>query len=472
MTQSIPMQASAVLNGAVGSANNPVKRPAGNKFELFLAGSIKGETKVTVKTKDIKANVKSINDPNKAQPKNDKNRIMVKTQESMATISDSIKVDTQSEQDGYMDEKNPFDMINPELLEQILAMLGQIKNVIMEELELTPEKLDTMMTDLGIELSDLTDPQAMMQLLLANNGSIDPFAVIMDEQLGYSFQSLLTTIKDIKEEANLKLSDDEIIRILEESIAMEKSEALQATDEAEPLQPIISSGQSVQEEVEDSDVIIRLQTDSKDKDIANERPIISAKSDGEFKSNDDSKAKSDKATDGFEAFLDRLSTSYDKPIVEFTPDNVRMYDIREIAQQIIDQIRVSINPEQTTMELQLNPEHLGKVNLTVNSKEGVMTAHFVVQNDLAKEAIEGQLITLKDTLAQQGIKVETIEVTVASYTFDQNNTSDDAEGQMQKKQRSGHKITFEEAVAMSEEPLEETNEIMSGTTGYNINYTA
>jgi flagellar hook-length control protein FliK len=125
------------------------------------------------------------------------------------------------------------------------------------------------------------------------------------------------------------------------------------------------------------------------------------------------------------------------------------------------------------MELQLNPEHLGRVNLTINSREGVMTAHFAVENDLAKEAIEGQLITLKDTLAQQGIRVETIEVTVASYKFDQKSPSDDTEQKMNKKQRSGNKITFEEAVAMSEESIEEADTInLPGTMGYNIDYTA
>jgi flagellar hook-length control protein FliK len=125
------------------------------------------------------------------------------------------------------------------------------------------------------------------------------------------------------------------------------------------------------------------------------------------------------------------------------------------------------------MELQLNPEHLGKVNLTLSSKEGLMSAHFVVENDLAKEAVESQMFILKETLDQQGIKVETIEVTVASYTFDQNNQSDEANQMLHKKQRIGKKITFEEAIAMNEQSpdLDDTID-HSGIHGYTVNYTA
>lgn len=102
-----------------------------------------------------------------------------------------------------------------------------------------------------------------------------------------------------------------------------------------------------------------------------------------------------------------------------------------------------------------------------------MTAHFTVQNDLAKEAIEGQLITLKDTLDQQGIKVDTIDVTVASYTFDQQSPSDNTEQGTNRKQRSGHKITFEEAIAMSEIPTEVSETVnLTDTMGNNIDYTA
>ena len=470
MTQSVPTRTSDIQLAAVGSAAYLAKRSRGKEFDMFLAGSANSETKVSVKAKSIKENTKN-NSANKNLSTNGKERITGTMQDKKTMKSDVSNTDNQAVDNVTEKETKPEDMINADIYGQVMTMLNQIRNVIMEELDLTVEELDSMMKDLGLELSELTDPQAIISLILTDSGNTDPFALLMDEQLGDKLQGLLTKLEDIKSGANLKLTDDEIRQILEQSMMGEK-EALFDPDEAQATQPQLESKKPEDENGKtDSN---KLQVVSNDDGQSNDQKVVisSSSEDGQLKDTNDRRAKTDKA-DGFETFLDKLNANYDKPIVDFSNNNVRLYDIREIAQQIIEQIRVQINPEQTTMELQLNPEHLGRVNLTINSREGVMTAHFAVENDLAKEAIEGQLITLKDTLAQQGIRVETIEVTVASYKFDQKSPSDDTEQKMNKKQRSGNKITFEEAVAMSEESIEEADTInLPGTMGYNIDYTA
>ena len=153
---------------------------------------------------------------------------------------------------------------------------------------------------------------------------------------------------------------------------------------------------------------------------------------------------------------------------------VQVNDLWEIANQIIERIKVSIKPDQTSMQLQLNPENLGKVNLTVQSKNGVMTAQFVVQSELSKEAIESQLPMLRETLNQQGLKVEAIEVSVSTYAFDQatqngsGNQADTSESNQTQK-----KITFDEAIQMSEEEESDLEpESIIGTLGSQIDYTA
>jgi flagellar hook-length control protein FliK len=124
------------------------------------------------------------------------------------------------------------------------------------------------------------------------------------------------------------------------------------------------------------------------------------------------------------------------------------------------------------MELQLNPENLGKVNLSVQSKNGVMTAQFVVQNETSKEAIESQLHTLRETLNQQGIKVEAIEVTVSTYAFEQNQESSNNQSEAPK-EHSGRQISLEEAFNMSEVSEEENlAEDITGIRGSQIDYTA
>lgn len=95
-------------------------------------------------------------------------------------------------------------------------------------------------------------------------------------------------------------------------------------------------------------------------------------------------------------------------------------DYEGIVRQIVEQVKVEIKPDTVSMELQLNPESLGKVNLHISSREGAVTAELFVQNEAVKNAIEGQLMVLRETMQQQGIKVEAVEVTVETGQSDRN----------------------------------------------------
>lgn len=442
----------------MGSVNG-AKRSGESEFDKYLDNNIKRDTKIPVRNKTIKEN-------NARTSSEGKEKIMDTGQDNKAIKPTESDINTQKEDDLSNDGKNPLDKIGSDLARQILAMLGQIRNTIMEELELTPEQMESMMDYLGHKLTDIADPQAIQQLVLLDSGVTDPTAMLLDEQLGNTFQGLLVKVEDVKNEVFPKLTDDEIKQLFEQIMGSDNNDVLTETVDNEHLQPLFNFKKAEDESEGGKERNIKSDAVSEDNSIIDHRHKVEAKDNSDLSDTNGNK-------EGFEAFLDNLSANYEKPIVELNNDNVRLYDIREIAQQIIDQIRMTINPEQTTMELQLNPEHLGKVNLTISSKEGAVTAHFVVQNELAKEAVEGQMITLKETLDQQGIKVESIEVTVASYTFDQNSSSDEANQMMQKKQSTGHKITFEEAVAMSEEPLNEEDIVNhSGITNYTINYKA
>ncbi|MGN1084884.1 MAG: flagellar hook-length control protein FliK, partial [Lachnospiraceae bacterium] len=117
-------------------------------------------------------------------------------------------------------------------------------------------------------------------------------------------------------------------------------------------------------------------------------------------------------------------------------------EIREIANQIMEQIKIVIRPEQTNMELQLNPEHLGRVHLTITEKEGMMTAQFTTQTESAKEAIESQVAALRESLQNQGIKVEAIEVTVSEFGFERDRDAQQSEngGQEKRKRQNGFRV--------------------------------
>ena len=105
---------------------------------------------------------------------------------------------------------------------------------------------------------------------------------------------------------------------------------------------------------------------------------------------------------------------------EAVPEFARQLDTENIIRQIVEYTKVSISNTQTTMEMQLNPENLGKIYLEVTAKQGNVSAHIIAQNEFVKEALETQMAELKQNLNQAGVKVDAIEVTIASHEFERN----------------------------------------------------
>lgn len=105
----------------------------------------------------------------------------------------------------------------------------------------------------------------------------------------------------------------------------------------------------------------------------------------------------------------------------------------QVVRQIIEQIQVRSREDMTSMELQLTPESLGKVNLSVAAKNGVVTAQIATETLAAKEAVEAQISLLKESLNNQGIEIEAVDVVVASHQFEshseQSNSNGQADGQ-------------------------------------------
>ena len=81
----------------------------------------------------------------------------------------------------------------------------------------------------------------------------------------------------------------------------------------------------------------------------------------------------------------------------------------DILDQIINQIKFTSDDAVKSMEIQLTPETLGKVNVLVSVREGVVTAQLNVQNEQVKKDFENQ-----------GVKVESVEITVQTNAFENN----------------------------------------------------
>lgn len=108
----------------------------------------------------------------------------------------------------------------------------------------------------------------------------------------------------------------------------------------------------------------------------------------------------------------------------------------DIVRQVVDSIKLNVTSQLKSMEIALNPENLGKVNLLVSVREGVVTAKIVAENEQVKKALEGQLNVLKENMSNQGLKVEAVEVTVQNNAF---HSQDNFNGSNPQQQTNGTK---------------------------------
>ena len=84
------------------------------------------------------------------------------------------------------------------------------------------------------------------------------------------------------------------------------------------------------------------------------------------------------------------------------------YVVRQVGQQIVQMV----SRQQDSLRLELKPPSLGEVNLELTVKDGVVKASVVTETAAAKQVLENGLDQLKQQLTMQGLKVESVEITV------------------------------------------------------------
>ncbi len=476
MTQSVMTQAVNLLGNASGSVTSKGKQKA-NGFDFIIDQSLKANQNMTDASDVQKTSTQTQKKENsKSDAVADDSQMTPKTDKAQDTKTAAQTQDVADTGNTLKEAAKPEDTADistdPVTMEKIAAMLAAVKETVLDLLNLTSEELEQLLANQGLELSDLLQPENLQQLVLANAGQNNLLSVLTDENLANTMKQLLQAVEDIKNNSGLDISMEQVKSILDSikqrsEVEGTSEEAVKTTGQREALQQSETMNKPTSDEKEVTD------TEGGHKDIQVEVTKVTDREDSSSQSDLTHDENSQQALEQqYEVFLNNLANANTTTQVQFENNAVRFTEIREIANQIIERIRVTIRPEQTSMELQLNPEHLGKVSLSVQSKNGVMTAQFVVQNEISKEAIESQLHTLRETLNQQGIKVESIDVTVASYTFEQNQNGQ-ADTREEGKKNSANRITLEDAMNMTEDTVaaEEPSEA-SDILGNTIDYTA
>ena len=341
--------------------------------------------------------------------------------DSKKTVNETKKSDLTAATNNVSNDKNPIE-------DKLNQLTTEVKNILMDNLEITEEQLEVIMSTLGLNYLQLLEPSNLAQVFMEANGLSDPTQMLTDQLLSDQFSQLVEQIGQVDlEEMGLTTEDIALylenlnLNNAEDAPAEEAVVTTTVNDDSE--EDVVNNQKTLNQKstVENQDIKVEVQKHTTDSD---------ADTSSSNKQNHDASVE--------HANLNTILNNVTKvnTVESFGNELVQIQQLRDIANQVVEQIKVVIKPDQTSMEMNLNPESLGKVNLVVAEKNGLLTAQFTVQNEIAKEALESQMQTLKDNFTNQGLKVDAVEVLVSNSPFSQDNMS---EGSKEQQKSSGKK---------------------------------
>lgn len=370
---------------ALKNCNNETK--AQDTSKTNVENNTQKDTKVN--QKEEKENTKLIKNNKKITTQDDKKvGLEEQEKEDIAIVDFTVKLSTQEEQ--------------------------EIVDIITEKLGITPEELTTILNQLHIQVKDLLQNNNLQLMTKEVLNVSNIVQVLADPEKAKDVKEMFQSLKVLQE----SILDKQAAPI-QNSVEVSKSEQQvsyqttinQNNQSFNNQNQVVSTDETV-ELPQEKEIIINMNETNKESSQQQFNENSELK---ETKINTSKITFSANDSDELNGFIDnmakQLHVNYDNK-TEIIQEKHPQFDI--IIKQVVDQIKINIKPEMTKMEFQLNPENLGKVAFSVISKEGLISARFVAENQMVKETIENQMSVLKQTLNDQGIKVDKIEVVVDS----------------------------------------------------------
>lgn len=321
---------------------------------------------------------------NEAMNKAEKQRESTSVQEKAEAQSDKSSTDKDMDENGLTEEELQ------KAAEVLQSAVASVKELLMQELQLSSEELNQLMQDMKLSDADLLQMGNVRDLMLQATGAQDMTALLMDEGLYAQMKSLETQFADIMENVQnaLQMNPEEV------------SAAMQQMDEALQLK---------------GDEMLQNMSAQASEDVVSAHVQRAGEQEG---------AKGEQNfAQGNEAnpFMTQQTVMNQQENVQAVTGQQASFttvDAQNIMNQIMDYMKIQMNSENTQLEMQLHPESLGTLQIRISAKEGIMTAQFTTASEVVKGVLESQMVQLQQQFDQQNIKVEAIEITVQTHAFE------------------------------------------------------
>lgn len=299
---------------------------------------------------------------------------------------------------------------------------------IAQQLEVSVDDLMQSMQNLNLQVTDLQDPQNVLKLM--------------------------TDVKDLSGTAEI-LTSPELMETFKEINSQAKDFAQQQIQTADIAGTVEVDNVNVQE----------VQQIASTDDMSSNAD--SRKSDQQDSQND----ITDLGNKNVQTGMSNLRGLTER-IEELVADRADVETAENITKQVVNQVKLTMKNDVTSLQMQLYPEHLGKVSIQVVSKNGVLTAQIAAENEVAKAALESQLASLKESFDSQGIKVQSVEVMVSTNAFEQNQQSNTENSDQEHRHgRQAKKNILTGLTGEDDSELPEDNSLQE-TLGNTVSYTA
>lgn len=419
------LSAGQVKQQAKGSVQ---KNSSSNSFDNYLSTSQKSNGAAASKTAS----------------KTQSNNVKVANQSKAKSTSDKVSDVNSGNSVNSLNQKS-IDKVNEKIADEVKDVLG-----------IDDDTFANAMTALGLSPLDLLESNNLAKLVLFVNGSSDFTDLLTDENMMNQLNELSDILGNLNWEDLTGMSKSDFLEgveyfnaksqtgsdvFKEDAPALAQETAVDATDSGNTSENVSAEEESatntnnvstekksVQGETtvntldNSSDTKVEVSvTKSEESSLQQSSSSSQSEDDMSEVTHDQTISEDDVTTDNQHTvrndFIQNLNQAVNDAVQVAKPESVRMQQMVDIVNQVVERIKVSIGTESTSMEMQLNPEHLGKLLLNVSSKNGVMTAVFSVQSEEAKAALESQMYTLRENLELRELKVDAVEVNVSDFDF-------------------------------------------------------